>query len=179
MLDTIGVVERLRPFLRWFPDDALEFDPRVLADAKIFVSSAANPYAPVNRHVEVMRSVEQFRCLLPAVGLQPMTVVRDCVVERSQEQAVVFGANVAPTLRRESAYAAVLEELGDSDRCDMYVADEEIRYYLGLCEDCVQIGVEDGDGMPRALVETDADEVREWAERTFESYLEAAESFTP
>lgn len=52
-----------------------------------------------------------------------------------------------------------------------------VEFDLGLCDDCVQIGVEDANGMPRALVETGADEVREWAQQTYERYLERSAPF--
>lgn len=177
-LGSTDAVERLRPFMRWFPEDELGFDVRTLADATVVVSDTSNPYAPVNRHLEIMRSANQFRCLLPAVGLQPMTVARDRVIEEDQEQEVVFGANVASTLREEKEYAEVIGELVESENCELFVTSSELTYYLGLCEECVQIGVEDDDGMPRALVETTADEVREWADQTYNQYLVQTERFT-
>lgn len=176
-IDTFKLNQTLRPFLQWFPEDDLEFDVRALADAKVVVSDSSNPYAPVNRHLEVMQSADRFRCLLPAVALQPMMAARDCVIEYDQEQEVVFGANVASTLEEEPEYEEVIDELAELDNCRLLVARSELSYYLGLCEECVQIGVEDDDGVPKALVETEAEEVREWAEGTYQDYLIRAEPF--
>ena len=172
------VVERLRPFIRWFPEDDLEFDLRALADAKIVVSDTSDPYAPVNRHLEVMQTATQFRWLLPAVGLQPIMIARDCVVEDGTDHEMVVDEAVAETLRAESAYQSVVSDLLSADNCRLFVAGE-IAYYLGLCETCVQIGVEDNSGLPRALVETDATDVREWAERSYDQYRRQATPFTP
>lgn len=176
LLETIDFVETIRPFLRWFPEDDLEFDVTALADATVVVADATDPYAPVNRHIEAMKSVERFRCLLPAVGLSAMRVARDCIVEHEQRQDVVLSPEIESTLRNDPQYRTLTEELLECEHCALFVADREIRYYLGICDDRVQIGVANDDGVPQALVETDREEIREWATRTYRTYRTRSES---
>lgn len=175
-LETTEVVERLRPFLRWFPEVELGFDVRVLADATIVVPDSTDPYAPVNRHIDAMERTDRFRSLLPVVGLPAMTVGRDRIVEDGCHHEIVVSERLAPTIRDQPEYRELLEEMLASGNCALFVADREVPFYLGLFDDCVQIGVDD-DGIPRALVETDADDVREWAERTYETYLAGSDPF--
>ncbi|TYL36094.1 transcriptional regulator [Natronococcus pandeyae] len=176
-LKTVDVLERLRPFVRWFPDDELEFDMRALEDATIITSDSNDPYAPVNRHIEVMENADRFRGLLPAVGLPAMTVAYDCTVEAGYQHEIVISERLAQTVLNRRGYKELLDEMLASGNCNLFVSDREIRFYLGLFEECVQIGVEDDDGTPKALVETDAEEVREWAEQTYDHYLTQAKPF--
>jgi len=47
--------------------------------------------------------------------------------------------------------------------------------YLGIADGTtVQIGVEDDDGIPRALLETTNESVRAWAESMFSKYTASA-----
>lgn len=174
-LTTVHAAKRVQPLLQWLPDDEFDLDVRALATADVTVSEETAPYAPVERHVDLMRSAEEFRCLLPAVGLQPMTVAQDRIVEQDCTHEVVLDEDVAETLRSRPVYREVVEELLASERCDLLVTEREVPFYLGLAPDAVQIGVGDADGVPRGLVETGAEEVRAWAERTFAGYQRAAD----
>lgn len=176
-LETAATVERLRPFLRWFPEDALEFDVRDLADATIVASESSDPYAPVNRHIEAMERADRFRALLPAAGLPAMTVGRDCVVESESHHDLVISDRLEPTIRNRPEYRELVDEMLASGNCRLFVSDRTIPFYLALFDGHVQIGVEDDDGVPKALVETTASDVREWAERTYKGYLTAADPF--
>jgi hypothetical protein len=48
------------------------------------------------------------------------------------------------------------------------VTDEYVPFCLGIVDGLVQIGVEDDEGVPRALAESSSDELREWARERFE-----------
>jgi len=176
-LVTANFAETIRPFLRWFPEDELTFDVRELADATVVVSSATDPYAPVNRHIEAIRRASEVRCLLPAIGLPAMRAVRECLAEREQRHEVVFSPEIEATIRAEREYRELAAELAAFDRYAARVSEREIGYYLGRFDDIVQIGVEDDDGVPQALVETDSDEIRRWATRTYESYRSRSRPF--
>ncbi|ADB59313.1 hypothetical protein Htur_0413 [Haloterrigena turkmenica DSM 5511] len=174
-IDTIAFAERIRPFLRWFPETALEFDVRALADATVVVSDSTDPYAPVNRHIEAIERADRFRCLLPAIGLPALTVAHERVVEHDQRQEIICSPALESTVRSEPEYRDLVADITSHDDCTMRVADSELTYYLGLFEEVVQIGVEDDDGIPRALVETEASEIRTWATRTYDCYRERSE----
>lgn len=178
-IDAIELVRKVRPFLRWFPEGELSFDVRALADATVVVADSNDPYAPVNRHIEALKEADHFRCLLPAIGLQAMSVARDRVVEHECRCEIVYSEGLAPTIQDQPEYKELAEELHQAHRCELLISDRVISFYLGLFGQRVQIGVEDNDGMPRALVETNTDEVREWAEQTYEKYRMQADYFTP
>ena len=52
---------------------------------------------------------------------------------------------------------------------------ESVPFFLGLADErATQIGVEDDEGMPRALFETEAEAAREWADALFVDYRESS-----
>ncbi|WP_276301504.1 helix-turn-helix transcriptional regulator [Halorussus lipolyticus] len=175
--ERVETMKRLRPALEWLPVEEFALDFGCLADAEVIVSTPSDPYAPANRHADVASQAETFRALLPAVGLNQLEAGRASAVEDDQRQHVVVQPDVAEQLRAKPHYAEKIREMVDTGRVDISVYDGTIPYFLGLYDETVHVGVEDDDGIPRALIETDAEEVLDWAESTFAEYERAAEGF--
>lgn len=178
LLDTLSVTEDFEPFLKWLPPNSFDLDLDALATADLTVADKSDPYAPVNRHVEFMRSAEEFQCILPAVGLQPMLVARDCIIERGHVHEIVLSEDVAETLASDRSYREPVADLVESDRCELVVSRRSVPFYLGLAGDTVQIGVGDDDEVPQSLVESTDPNVREWGEETYTEHRTDAEPFT-
>ena len=175
--ERVETMKRLKPALAWLPVEEFDLDFGCLADAEVIVSTPSDPYAPANRHADVASQAETFRALLPAVGLNQLEAGREAAVERDQHQRIVVESGVAERLRNERHYAEKIEEMAATGQVEISVYDGTIPYFLGLYDGIVHVGVEDDDGMPRALIETDAEEVRSWAESTFAEYEDAARAF--
>lgn len=178
LVETIQLVRKLQPVLNWFPRElAIDFTP--LRNVTVVTPDPSNPYAPVNRHIEAMESADWFRCMLPAIGLQPMTIAHKRVVHDGCTHEVIVDEGVAETLRSDSNYTELVDEMIETGHCHLYVYDGDFSFYLGLTDKCVQIGVEDDDGVPRGLMEIDADsqDVRKWAEEIYAEYKQQATPF--
>lgn len=172
LLSTTATVDRLGPFFRWFPVDELDVEWEWFADAGVYASTSSDPYAPIDRHVERIETAADLRCLLPQVGLRAMRALGR---ERDGfEHELVVSPSVGETLRSEEKYVEGRAAVSERGRLDVYVADRPVPVYLGLFDDCVQVGVSDGDGVPRALVETDDERVREWAGDLYERHRSEA-----
>ncbi|WP_276282136.1 helix-turn-helix transcriptional regulator [Halorussus caseinilyticus] len=173
----VETLERLKPALEWLPVEEFDLDFGTLTDSKLVVSTPDDPYAPANHHADVASQAENFRALLPAVGLNQLEAGREAAVEGDQRQRIVVERDVAERLRERPHYADRIAEMLRSGRVEMWVYDGSIPYFLGLYDELVHVGVEDEDGMPRALIETDAEAVREWAESVYDEYRRAARKF--
>ncbi|PSQ02829.1 winged helix-turn-helix domain-containing protein [Halobacteriales archaeon QS_5_70_17] len=165
----VGTADRLTPFLRWFPADEPEPPVEALRGARVVTGESGDPYAPVNTIVNCIRRSGGGRVLLPFLGLHAFEACHERVVEDGTTHEVVVTPAVAETLRTGD-YAGLFADLRACDRFAAYVYDGEIPYYLGLIDEReVEIGV-DEDGTPRALLRSEAPEVREWAEAVYERY---------
>ncbi|WP_152421715.1 helix-turn-helix transcriptional regulator [Halogeometricum pallidum] len=172
-LSTVETVDRLDPFFEWFPTDDVDLPSEWLADADVYPSTPSDPYAPIDRHVERLEVAAELRCLLPATGVRPMRAIGRELDGFDHE--LVVSPSVGETIRSEQKYLDVMGELRQRGRIDFYVSDRPVPLYVGLFENDVQLGVGDGDGVPRALVETADERVRRWAEETYDSYRAGAE----
>lgn len=174
LVDTAGVANELQEFLRWTSLDDLDLDLRLLADAEITVVDSRDPYAPVNQHVEALEDADHYRLLLPVVGLDAMKTSHEGVMAGEQSGVVVLQREAAETVRSKPEYESLYADFLESERFRIFVVEEDVPFYLGLIDDLVQIGVEDDEGVPRALLESTADEVRDWAQMKYTGYRQQA-----
>ncbi|WP_135852524.1 helix-turn-helix transcriptional regulator [Halorussus salinus] len=172
----LTTIHRLKPALEWLPVEEFDLDLGCLADATVVVSTPEDPYAPANYHADAVAESDRFRGLLPAVGLNQMETATEAVGD-GQRQTLVVEREVAEKLREKPHYAEKVEELLASGDVGLFVYDGPIPYFLGIYDEVVHVGVEDDDGIPRALVESDAPELREWAESTYADYRRTAREF--
>lgn len=175
LVDTVETVQRLRPVLDHAPLDDLDVEPQALADAEVTVAAPADPYAPVNRHVDALRTVDTVRLFTAVVGREAFEVVSERARAGECRGEVVLAPQTLETVRSDPSYAGLYDSLSGTDAVDLYVADGDLPYYLGLLGDAVQLGVEDENGAPAALLETAAEPVRTWAESKYAAVRERAE----
>lgn len=174
-LSSVEPAARLRPVLERLPPSTLAFDLDRLADATIVEATTANPYAPVERHRERVAETDRVRALLPAVGADAAKAARESAVDGGRHDLVVT-PSVAEALTTDPAIAEHVEALPETVTVSRY--DEEIPFYLGVLDDVVEIGVNDGNGLPTALLSSTDPRVREWAIERFEAYRERAEQLS-
>lgn len=174
LVETVEVTTKLESIVQWLPDEGFDPDIASLADVELTLAGEGDPYAPVNRHEESLRAIEEGRALLAVTGLSPMRTLAERVEEGATFEAVVE-PDVAETFRSNPSYADCYETLVDTGRFALSVADEPIPYSVVLLDDTVQVGLEDDDGLPRALLESDSAALREWGIAVYERYERDAE----
>lgn len=171
-----AVWAKLEPFLRWAPEEELGFDLTLLDGADLVVPDPGDPYGVINRHVGRLRTMDEGRFLLPFTGLHAAETARERVVDHGADCEVVVAPSVARTFR-DDEYAPVVAEMVDAGGLRVFRADEELPLSVGVVDDRVQFIAAEGEE-PRALVETDCREVREWAVERFEACKREAEPVT-
>ena len=173
-VDDIHLQQRLEPFLQWIPDGSIDFDLRLLADAKLLLPEPGDPWAMVNHHVDTIRETADNRSLLPVTGLHGFEVLHRKITAGDAKAAFVVEPKIAETFRSNPSYTPLYRELCDTDQFEVRIYDDEIPYYLGVLDETVQIGV-DEDGEPRAMVETENEAVVDWAVGVYEDYKRSSE----
>ncbi|WP_411967485.1 helix-turn-helix transcriptional regulator [Haloferax sp. YSSS75] len=171
LVEIIQATDKLKPILEQLSVSEIEFDPLLLAEGTVTVSSSSNPYAPVNQHIGRMGSAHHVKCLLPSLGFNPLRAAERGLLDSGAKHELVVDTDVAETFRSNPEYTEPLNHLLDTGILTLYVSDEEIPYYLGVLDDTVQIGVSD-EGIPRALLETKSDDVKEQAVDILNNYID-------
>jgi predicted transcriptional regulator len=173
LVTTMEVTGKLRPFLEWIPDGTLGLDLTTLADAEITLPGDHDPRAMLNRHTRLLGEMDHARGVLPFTSLHSAETVHERVVENGARAEVVVGPAVAKLYRSAAEYVELIEELLATDRFEVFVHDGPLPYGLVVIDGMVQV-VAAEDDEPRALLETDADAAREWADETYRRYRRAS-----
>lgn len=180
----LDVVERLEPathlapFLGRIPPETFDLDLRTLVDAELVVSAENRPYAPMDRVLEVRRNAGTIREVVNIVQADSASQLRQRVENGDLEAEVVLEAGVLDAIATNDGYAEEFEAALAADGVTFYAYEGSVPYVLGLMDDTVLLGVNDERGMPEAVVVSEADEVRAWAESRFEAYRDDAEELT-
>lgn len=96
----------------------------------------------------------------------------------------VFTTDVLEVLKNSPEMARQSREMLESSRATYRHYEGEIPYVVMVSEETVNLRLADSDGAATALIQTDHDRVRSWAETKFNEYWNAgdpvdAETFTP
>ncbi len=174
LLGAVRTTEELETFLTWFPTDLDAPDFGSATDVTVTTPGDGEPYAPARRQAEILRTADRLRILLPSVDIEATRSLAEQVTERGLAVETVVDPALEATMATEE-FAPLVRRTIETGRSTVHVAASSVPLYLGLAGDGrVQVGVEDDEGFPRALVETTDDAVRAWAEATYREYREAA-----
>lgn len=174
LLETVDVALELEEFVRWLPLSEFHLDLEALADAELLVPDPSNPYAMIDRHVQLVKETDHGRGMLPLTGLHAYEAAHENVVERGARTELVVEPDVAEVMLSDPAFEELTIEMLGTGRFDLSVYDGTIPYFVGVFDDeTVQMGV-DADGEPRALVETTEVDVVSWAHATIDEYAQQA-----
>ena len=173
LLSTVETAESLESFLEWFPLSMYDLTLEALRDGEVTAVSKSDPLAPARTQTELLQSTSRFRGLFPSMDIEGTRQVHERIMDEELEAEIVVSKDVVEMLRREP-FAPLISELLASGRHTIHVA-EEVPMYLGIADETtVQIGVEDDDGIPRALLETTDESVLTWAESLFSCCRQSA-----
>jgi predicted transcriptional regulator len=173
IIETIELGQRLRPFLRWVSYDDFDIDIHLLADAELLLPEPGDPWAMMNRHVQVLKETDNGRVVQPVTSLYAMEAAYERIVNAGATGASVVESSVADTFQTNSNYTELVEGMIATGRFDLYVYGGNIPYFIGVFDEIVQIGA-DKNGEPRAILETDSAKVLKWAENKYEEYRQQA-----
>jgi len=161
---------RLREVFRWFPDEEYGFHISELADAEITAVSRANASAPLSQHVRLFEGGGRFWSFSFAIT---RLFLESCSRRVTNEEITfewVFTTEVLDVLGNDPELSRQSREMLASGRVDYRHFEGQIPYIVLGSEESVNLRLADEEGSPTALIESDADAVREWAESTFDRY---------
>lgn len=177
LTETVQAERQLQPFLTHVDRSDINIDIELLADAELLVAEPGNPWSMINRHVECLKGMDHCRGFLPFTGLHASEAGHERVVNHGAESELVVTPEIADIHFSNSAYKELTEEMVETGRSDYFVYDGELPYALVLIDGLAQVVVADGDE-PRAMLETDSEEVIDWAQNKYESYKQQSQKVT-
>lgn len=173
-VETVETTDELSTFLEWFPYAEHDVDIDDLRGADITVSTDANPYAPSRAHAKAVSEAATVKMALPSIDLELAKSMDDRLKSGELSVESLIPSRIQPTLVSDE-FATVLRDQVEAGNMTIVLSETVPPFYVGLLDgDTVQIGVEDDDGHPRALLESTHDSLCEWGESLYASYRDDA-----
>ena len=179
LCETMAAERRLRTIVEWFPDEEFDVPVRRLANAEITLASSANANAPIDRLVRQFDETDHVDSFSFGITGQFLTAWWRFVVERGHTCEWVFTTAVLDVLTEYETMRRQSREMLETGRATFYHYDGDIPYVVITTDRLVNVRLADGSGAPSALIQSDDEDVRRWAESTFEGYRKEGEILEP
>lgn len=112
-VETAQKLNRISPFL-----DALTFDVRHLEDAKITIPETADPMAPFERPVTLLRGARRARFISRMISPVVLAEIRESVVRRRQRIEGIMSSNVLDRIKSNPDLEGHVQEILGSDEVE-------------------------------------------------------------
>lgn len=170
VLDRFETEQQLRDIWSWLPDDDSGFRLTMCADAEITVATADDPYRPVSRLVELFNGSDTFRFVgFDIALLEPCKHEFVENVVEGMDTMIISRPRVIKYVRK--TYPELFSRALDSGNLRVRLHEDLPSYGICLFDDRIAISGYDPDAVTvRALVDTDGEEARDWAEELYTSY---------
>lgn len=173
-------IVRLAPVFEAISSTNLPWPIDAFADATVTTADRGDPFGPLARFVSLVSETDSLR-MADSYAIAPTYIdeIHGRVLD-GLETEVIERPEVAEDIMEN--YPKKCVQLCASDFLKMWIHDD-LPFGLVILDHRIGIGVRAPEmGVPRAFVDTEANEAREWAETVFESYWDEAtelEGFNP
>lgn len=170
MIDRVETERELRDVWHWLPDEVCEFPIETWSELNVTVADPDVPYRPVSRFESLLKKTTTIQYLRPEVAL--MDPCFDALYQQVND-----GVDVTLIDRPNchtyflSTYPERSSNLLQQDNFTVLEHDELPPYGTGLLDERVTISCyEQNSGAVQAVIDTDVQAVREWAQSVYEHY---------
>lgn len=173
LIERFEIVAHLREVGKWFPDDGYEFDLSFLSDARIVQPSKEDAMATMSHIASRVEIAEEVRTL--SYSMLPY----EKVIKDGQQFEAIFEPAALEIMMEDPKMRSWAHEMLTTGTASIYRYDAEVPYVIVITDEGTNLCLSGEDGSPRAVIETDSDHIREWAENTFEFYRSEATPIEP
>lgn len=178
LIERLETEQKLRDGWQWLPTELGGFTIEMCADAVVTVADVNVPYRPVNRFSSLLQETTTFRFVgIDVALLEPCKdELRQRIIDGMQTE-IIDPPSVARYIH--STYREHCAEPLESGNLTVLLHEELPPYGISIFDDRIAIsGYNSDSGTVQMLIDTDAPEMREWAESIFESYRREARPLT-
>ena len=171
-LTTMNKLDELECFFEYVSFSEIDVSFDKLVESEITVSDTYSPHAPMERLLEALEDADEVRGLAPIITDSHAEAYHDAILDGTHVENVVE-RTVADII--VSRYEGWFDEVRGSGRTETYIYEGSFPLGLTIMDETVFVGAYDDDGIARALLENDTDEMLEWAEKYHEKYKSKSE----
>lgn len=173
MIERFKAVDNLRAVAQWFPEEGFGFDLSRLSTATTVLPSKEDAMATMSHIASRVESADRVRSLSYSM-LPYQKVVKD-----GQLFEAIFNPAALDIMKGDPKMRTWAHEILSSGNSAIFRSDGDLPYVLVITDDITNLCLSGDDGSPRAVIDTEDQNIREWAEDAFESYRSTATPLDP
>lgn len=179
LLEGFEPVPALNEVIQWFPEAGFEFDLGCLAGAEIVRPSRSDALAPTNHIARHLQSADQVRLITYSVLPDVMEACWRGTIEGSLELESVLDQGALDSFEANPRLVDHAEGMFKSGQAEIIWYDGDIPFTVFIVDNVVLLCLSGGEGAPHAVIETDNETIREWAESIIDEYCRDGERLDP
>ena len=177
LLQTLETETKLREIIDYLPTHAMDFDLECLADAKITVPTQTRPTAPLQEVLELMGTAAHLRVFSHAFNEKSIAVVAEEVQRGAQTFEGVLSASAVTAIAENNTLWERLQTLAAAEDANLRVRTDGVPLAATIADKTVILLPRDKHGVVQASLESQDDNVYQWAVETHEHYRRTAVPF--
>lgn len=179
LLDRFEPVPALNKVVEWFPEKGFEFDLGCLAGAEIVRPSRSDALAPTNHIARRLQNADRVRLITYSVLPDVMEVCWRGTVNGPLELESVLDQGAIDSFAANPQMMDYAQGMFETGQAEVVWYEGDIPSTVFIIDDVVLLCLSGGEGAPHAVIETDDETVREWAESTIDAYRREGERVDP
>lgn len=178
MLDSIAAATKLRSVVDLLDTRGLGMELSDFADAEVVLPREHNPFAPIHRATEELHRTEEARVMVQFLTPELLDPMWELAIASEGPFEAIFEPDTIEGVLTDDQMAHRFDDLLSAKGPTVVAHDGELPLNLGIFSDNVSIGLLDERSLPRALIVSTNDAVREWANALYDSYREEGEALS-
>lgn len=179
VLERFEPVPALGDVAQWFPKEGFDFDLENLAGAEIVRTTKRNALAPTTHITNRIRDADRVQLITYSVLPGVMEMCWRGTVDGDLQLVSVLEGGAIENLGTDPQLIEQAQEMAESGRSEVYVYFDDIPSTVFVVDDVVLLCLSGGEGAPLAVIETDDEAVRSWAESTIDDLRSEGERLDP
>lgn len=172
-------VPALNEVVQWFPEEGFDFDLGYLAGATIVRATKSDALAPMTHITDRIRSADQVQLITYSVLPGVMETCWRETVDGDLELLSVLDGAAFENVSDDPQMIEQAQEMAESGRFEVYAYFDDVSSTVFVVDDAVLLCLSGDEGPPMAVIETDDEAVRSWAESTIDDHRREGERIDP
>jgi len=169
-LERFEPVPALSEVAQWFPEEGFDFDLGRLAGAEIVRSTRNDALAPTAHIARRIRSAERVRLLTYSVLPGVVEACWRGTLEGALEVESVLDGDAIAGFGSDPRLVERAREMVETGQSEAFVCHGDVSSSVFVVDDAVLLCLSGGEGAPLAVIETDDEAIRSWAESTIDDH---------
>ena len=178
-LESFEPIPVLNEVAQWFPEDGFAFDLGDLNGATVVRSTKSDALAPTTHIANRIRTADRVRLITYSVLPGVMEACWRGTVDGDMQLESVLDTGAFESVGTKPELVDQVMEMFATGQAEVYWHEEDIPSTVFMIDDAVLLCLSGGEGAPLAVIETENEAVRAWAESTIDSHCQEGERLDP